>query len=78
MLLKLCMHCTFSNCIANFPCIYVAINIKIHETTSYNSRAGGMSSQLVQPNLTMRTMQLNAWVADNFINIEILFLPLVL
>ena len=29
------------------------------------SRAGGMSSQLVRPNLTMRTMQLNAWVANN-------------
>ena len=32
-----------------------------------------MSSQLVRPNLTLRTMQLNAWVADNFMNIEILF-----
>ena len=36
-------------------------------------RAGGMSSQLVRPNLTMRTMKLNAWVADNFMNIEIFF-----
>ena len=35
-------------------------------------RAGGMSSQLVWPNLTMKTMQLNAWMAD-FMNIEILF-----
>ena len=26
----------------------------------------------------IRTMQLNAWVADNFMNIEILFLPLIL
>ena len=41
-------------------------------------RAGGMSSQLVQPNLKRRTMQLNAWVSDNFMNIEILFLPLIL
>ena len=41
-------------------------------------RAGGMCSQLVRPNLTLRTMQLNAWVADNFMNIEILFLPLIL
>ena len=41
-------------------------------------RAGGMSSKLVRPNLTLRTMQLNAWVADNFMNIEILFLPLIL
>ena len=40
--------------------------------------AGGMSSQLVRPNFTMRTMQLNAWVADNFMNIEIPFLPLIL
>ena len=39
-------------------------------------RAGGMSSQLVWPNLTMITMQLNALVADNFMNIEIHFLPL--
>ena len=36
-----------------------------------------MSSQLVRPNLTMRTMQLNAWVAVNFMNIEIVFLPLI-
>ena len=28
-------------------------------------RAGGLSSQLVRPNLTIRTIQLNAWVADN-------------
>ena len=41
-------------------------------------RAGGMSSQLDRPNLTMRTMQLNAWVADNFMNVEIVFLPLIL
>ena len=41
-------------------------------------RAGGMSSQLVWPNLTMRTMQLNEWVVDNFMNIEILFLILIL
>ena len=41
-------------------------------------RAGGMSSQLVRPNLTMRTMQINAWVSENFMNIEILFLPLIL
>ena len=33
-----------------------------------------MSSQLVWPNLTLRTMQLNAWVANKFMNIEILFL----
>ena len=37
-----------------------------------------MSSQLVRPKLALRTMQLNAWVADNFMNIEILFLPLIL
>ena len=37
-----------------------------------------MSSQLVRPNLTTRTMQLNAWVASNFMNIEIPFLPLIL
>ena len=42
----------------------------------YSIRAGGMSSQMIQPNLTIRTMQLNAWVADNFMNIEILFLLL--
>ena len=42
------------------------------------SFVGGMSSQLVRPNLTRRTMQLNARVADNFMNIEILFLPLIL
>ena len=41
-------------------------------------RAGRMSSQLLRPNLTMRTMQLNAWVADNFMNIELLFLPVTL
>ena len=40
------------------------------------NRAGGMSSQLIRPNLTMRPMQLNAWVADNIMSIEILFLPL--
>ena len=40
-------------------------------------RARGMSSQLVWPNLTMRTMQLNVWVAENFMNSEILFLPLI-
>ena len=43
----------------------------------YN-RAGGMSLQLVRPNLTTRAMQLNAWVSNNFMNIEILFLPLIL
>ena len=32
-----------------------------------------MSSQLVRPNLNMRTMQLNAWVDDNLMNIEIFF-----
>ena len=37
-----------------------------------------MSSQLLQPNLTMSTMQLNVWVAENFMNIEILFLPFLL
>ena len=44
---------------------------------SYRQTQGrGMSSQLVRPNMTLRTMQLNAWVAD--MNIEILFLPLIL
>ena len=36
-------------------------------------RAGGMSSQLVRPKLTLRTIQLNVWVANNYMNIEILF-----
>ena len=27
----------------------------------------------MRPNLTLRTMQLNAWVANNFMNIKILF-----
>ena len=43
-----------------------------------HGKAGGMSLQLVWPNLTARTMQLNAWVADNFMNIEMPFLPLIL
>ena len=41
-------------------------------------RARRMSSQLARQNLTMRTMQLNARVADNFMNIEIPFLPIIL
>ena len=41
-------------------------------------RAGGTSSKLVRPSSTLRTMQLNAWVADNFMNIKILSLPLIL
>ena len=41
-------------------------------------QGGGMSSQLVKPNLTLRTMQLNTWVSDNYMNIKILFLPLIL
>ena len=32
-----------------------------------------MSSQLVKPKFTLSTVELNAWVADNFTNIEILF-----
>ena len=39
-----------------------------HNSKVPQFRAGGMSSQLVQPNLTMRTMPLNAWVPDNFMN----------
>ena len=32
----------------------------------------------LMPNLTLRTMQLNVWVIDNFMNIKMLFLPLIL
>ena len=53
-------------------CALIGILIYTH----IHGRAGGMSSQLVQPNLTMKTMQLNAWVANNFMNID--FLPLIL
>ena len=56
----------------NISCTY------IQSWGCYSYRARRMSSQLVRPNLTLRTMQLNMWVADNFMNIEILFLPLIL
>ena len=51
--------------LADMFCIYILYQPKY--------RAGGMSLQLVRPNLILRTMQLNAWVANNFMNIEILF-----
>ena len=54
------------------------VNMVDISVNSYTvKRAGGISSQLVQLNLTTRTMQLNAWVADSFMNIEILFLPVI-
>ena len=67
----------------DYSCRRNCLTNKIHTMPYYTTkllvaRAGGMSSQLVQPNLTMRTMQLNAWVADKFMNTEILFLPLIL
>ena len=37
-------------------------------------RAGGSTLQLVQPNLTLSTIQLNAWAADKFTTSHILFL----
>ena len=70
---------------SKFPSIWYVIDVISeaigvnYDNTSYTqNRAGGMSSQLVEPNLTLRTMQLNAWVADNFMNIKILFLPPIL
>ena len=51
--------------------IYLLVLSKKLDAEQYSYfRAGGMSSQLVRPNLTL---QLNAWVADNFMNIEIPF-----
>ena len=72
-----------ANVATNFDgtCIFLVYIVDINSWVmiSYSkSRAGGMSSQLVWPNLTMKTMQLNAWVADNFMSIEILFVPLIL
>ena len=61
----------------NKKCVQHNVYAQIHlpagfldaEEYSY-FRNRGMSSQLVRPNLTL---QLNAWVADNFMNIEIPF-----
>ena len=49
--------------------VVVVVAVVAIGSSGSSIRAGGMSSQLVQP---------NSWVADNFMNIEILFLPLIL
>ena len=63
--------------------LHIALYL-VTNTTKINVilQGRGMSSQPIQPNLTMRTMQLNALVADSFINdlhfstsYTIMFLP---
>ena len=52
----------------------MCICFRQHASMSGCYRTRGMSSKLVRPNFTLRTMQLSVWVVNNFMNIEIVFL----
>ena len=61
------------------PCMMVPFNLIRDKQFLYTYiRSVGGSSRLVRPNLTLSTIQLNVWVANNFTTAGIPFLLVIL